>query len=136
MTGWKDIHPQTVFLTIKDHKENFPSKISCRLIAPSKYDLRKVSKSILQNIVHELNDKLKLNQWRDPAEVTQWFNKIRCKRKAAFVKFDICSFYPSISKDLLLKALTFAQSHMFINKNDIDIILAARRSFLFHNGNP
>ena len=30
-----------VYITIKDHKEGFPDKISCRLINPSKTDLEK-----------------------------------------------------------------------------------------------
>ena len=29
------------YITIKDHKEDFPNKISCRLINPSKSDIRK-----------------------------------------------------------------------------------------------
>ena len=36
------------FITVKDHKPNFPSKPSCRLINPSKTDLGTVSKQILE----------------------------------------------------------------------------------------
>ena len=32
------------YVTIKDHKEGFPEKISCRLINPSKTDVEKISK--------------------------------------------------------------------------------------------
>ena len=35
------------YVTIKDHKEGFPHKISCRLINPSKTDIGKISKQIL-----------------------------------------------------------------------------------------
>ena len=35
------------YVTIKDHKEGFPDKISCRLINPSKTDIGKISKQIL-----------------------------------------------------------------------------------------
>ena len=97
--------PSNCFITIKDHKETFPSKIDVRLIAPSKSDIGKVSKKIIQRIVCELNEKLRLNQWRDPCEVTKWFNNIKLKRNASFLKFDIVNFYPSISKELLERSL-------------------------------
>ena len=32
------------FVTLKDHKENFPAKMKCRLINPAKSNLGKVSK--------------------------------------------------------------------------------------------
>ena len=32
------------FITLKDHKENFSSKLPCRLITPSKREVGKVSK--------------------------------------------------------------------------------------------
>ena len=38
------------YVTIKDHKEGFPDKISCRLINPSKRDIEKVSKQILDRV--------------------------------------------------------------------------------------
>ena len=128
--------PCNCFFTFKDHKSNFPCVISCRLIAPSKSDIGIISKNILQNIVMELNCKLNLNQWRDPEEVTQWFNETRCKRGASFLKFDIINFYPSIKKELLIKVLTFARSHIFINNSEMEIIFTARQSFLYHNDEP
>ena len=36
------------FITLKDHKENFNSKLPCRLINPSKTELGKVSKQKLE----------------------------------------------------------------------------------------
>ena len=38
------------YITIKDHKEDFPNKLSCRLINPSKSDIGKVSKQILTKL--------------------------------------------------------------------------------------
>ena len=38
------------FITLKDHKDSFQSSLHCRLINPSKSELGKVSKSILENI--------------------------------------------------------------------------------------
>ena len=43
--------PKTpAFITLKDHKDNFQSSFHCCLINPSKSELGKVSKSILENI--------------------------------------------------------------------------------------
>ena len=128
--------PSNCFITIKDHKEDFPSKVSVRLIAPSKSDIGKVSKIIIQKIIHQLNEKLKLNQWRDPHEVTKWFKGIEEKNNASFLKFDIVNFYPSISEELLDNALNFARSHVYFNDNDKNIIFAARRSFLYFQNEP
>ena len=48
-----------------------------------------------------------------------------------FVMFDIKDFYPSITQDLLNKALNFASENTYISKRDIDVIHHARKSSLF-----
>ena len=55
------------------------------------------------------------------------------KSKCTFLQFDIEEFYPSISKDLLLKSLTFAEEFINIQENDKNVILHARKSLLFTN---
>ena len=52
-----------------------------------------------------------------------------------FVTFDIKDFYPSITQDLLNKALNFASEYIYISKCDIDVINHARKSFLFDGSN-
>ena len=52
------------------------------------------------------------------------------------MKFDIQNFYPTIKKELLIRALNFAKNHIFINNEDIKIILTARQSFLYHMDEP
>ena len=42
------------FITSKDHKDNFQSSLHCHLINPTKNELGKVSKSILENINQHL----------------------------------------------------------------------------------
>ena len=39
------------YITIKNHKEDFANKISCMLINPSKSDIGKISKTILDKII-------------------------------------------------------------------------------------
>ena len=57
------------YITVKDHKENFPHKPSFRLINPSKSELGKVSKRILDNINKYIIEHTKVNQWKNSASV-------------------------------------------------------------------
>ena len=50
------------YITIKDHKENFPNKISCRLINPSKSDIEKINKTILDKIISKIVSLTNVNQ--------------------------------------------------------------------------
>ena len=50
------------FITLKDHKDNFESKLTCRLINPSKQEIGKISKQILDNINKKLLNVTKANQ--------------------------------------------------------------------------
>ena len=44
--------------------------------------------------------------------------------------FDIKDFFPSITQDLLKKALNFAGEYIYISKCDIDVLNHARKSIL------
>ena len=57
---------------------------------------------------------------------------IKNKRNKKFVKLDVQSFYPSIRKELLMNALDLARQYCNIEENEIEIILACRKSLLFH----
>ena len=46
--------------------------------------------------------------------------------------FDICEFYPSITEEILKKALTYAKKHTNITKQEIDIILQTKSGLLFN----
>ena len=50
------------FITLKDHKPNFKSRLACRLINPSKSELEKVRKVLLENINKQLVELLNVNQ--------------------------------------------------------------------------
>ncbi len=121
------------FLTLKDHKPNFPNKPTCRLINPSKSELGKVSKKILDSINQQVRDQLPLNQWKNTDAVTKWFNNIDDKPNNTFITFDICEFYPSITHELLSEALEFASSYMDIPQDHKDIILHTKHSLLYSN---
>ena len=61
----EQIAKQQVFITLKDHKDNFANHPICRLINPAKSELGKVSKQILDNINSKIRKMRKLNQWKN-----------------------------------------------------------------------
>ena len=67
--GVKKIQETEEFLTIKDHKEVFPHTLSFRLLNPSKSDIGKISKSLLDTINENILKHTNVNQWKNTAEV-------------------------------------------------------------------
>ena len=53
------------YVTIKDHKKRFPDKISCRLINPSRTDIVKISKQMLDRFSNTMLVRNKVNQWKN-----------------------------------------------------------------------
>ena len=130
------IAKQTTFITIKDHKPNFTTNPTYRLINPSKSEIGKISKHILDNINTQLTNKLQLNQWKNTRAVTNWFTAIPYKNNIAFIQFDITDFYPSINEHTLDRALDLAAQHVPVSYNDIRVMKHCRKSLLFHDGKP
>ena len=65
-----------------------------------------------------------------------WFNSLENKRNYKFINFDIESFYPSITEDLLTKALNWASHYTSISEEDRNVIISSSKSFLYHKGEP
>ena len=124
------------FITLKDHKPNFRNKPTCRLINPCKPELGRVSKQIVENIVHEVKVRTQMKQWRNTGDVVNWFNNIKDKTSQTMICFDICDFYPSISSSLLQKSLTFASQYTNITEEEIHIITHTKKTTLYKDGNP
>ena len=57
------------FITLKDHKDNIQSSLPSRLINPSKSELGKISKSVLENTNQHLVKLLYVNQWKNSARL-------------------------------------------------------------------
>ena len=49
------------------------------------------------------------------------------------MQFDFEEFYPSISKELLLKAITYAKTLVNISDEEINTIMHSRKFLLFNN---
>ena len=124
------------YITVTGHKEGFPHKPSFRLINPSKSELGKVSKRILDNINKCIIEHTKVNQCKNSASVIEWFKAIKNKQQCTFIVFDIESFYPSISSDLFNKALKFAKEIKSIADSDLKIMMHSRKTLLFHKNEP
>ena len=127
------------FVSLKDHKDNFRSRETarkpCRLINPAKPDIGKLSKTILQDVNKEIRGKTGLNQWQSTDAMLRWYKRKENKKTLRFFKFDVESFYPSISANLLENAINWARTlRVEITARDERIIMTARRNFLFYNG--
>ena len=116
------------FITIKDHKENFENNMKCRLINPTKTEIGRVSKYILDRINTDIGSKCKLNQWKNTKEVINWFSQLRQKNKLTFLTFDIIDFYPSISDELLNKSIEWAKKRTSIDDQEYETMMHSRRT--------
>ena len=124
------------YIKIKDHKEEFPNKISCRLINPSKSSIEKISRDILDKINQQLKIITKVNQWNDTSCIIEWFNDFENKERLSFMLFDIESFYRSISENMFIKAIQSAKQITEISDEDINLTMQARKITLFNEGIP
>ena len=114
------------FITLKDHKDNFDSNPKCRLINPSKSELGKVSKNILDDINNGLRSKLNVDQWKNSASIINWFESINNKPNHTFISFDIVEFHPSITEHLLDQVIVWAKSLTDIPDDEMTVIKHAR----------
>ena len=119
------------YITVKDHKDNFPATIKCRLINTSKTHIAKISKLILSSIVKDVRTATGLIQWKNTGELLKWFSNIKNKNNKRFVSFDIVEFYPSITKTHLINALDYAANYSNFSKTDTEIVFHSCDSLLF-----
>ena len=122
------------FITLKDHKENFENNPKVRLINPTKSEVGRISKKILENVNCVVKEKTKLRLWRNTDEVITWFSNIEEKDQYVFIEFDVVEFYPSISEQLLTNALKWANNYISISEYDMKVVMQAKRSLLFSKG--
>ena len=68
-----------VFITLKDHKENFENNLPCRLINPAKSEIGLVSKRILDSINGRLKEKLDVTLWKNSTTGIEWLRSIQTR---------------------------------------------------------
>ena len=103
-----------------------------RLVNPAKLEIGIIGKHYIDQINKSIREKLNVNHWRNTQAVTIWSNDIRSKSNSFFIKFNIGDLYPSISKDLLLKAIDFAKSVIHIQDKFIETIQYSCKALLFN----
>ena len=123
------------FITLKDHKANFLNNLKTRLLDPAKNVLDRISKVLLDKINLNLRNATKVNQWKSTNDVISWFKCIKNKQNFKFISFDIKDFYPTITKELLSKCLSFAETKIQITEDDKKIIYHSTKLLLFDQGN-
>ena len=124
------------YITLKDHKESFQTNPKFRLINPTKTELGKVSKAVLDDVNTRIRNSINVNQWKNSYSVTEWFNSLENKLNCRFLSFDIIEFYPSITQELLETVLQWASTITTITDKKEAIIHHARKSLLFHGSTP
>ena len=86
------------FITLKDHIDNFLNNPKIRLLNPSKNELGRISKTILDKININLRNATKLNQWKNTNDVISWFksikNKQNCNLSTTFVSKNCLTVIP------------------------------------------
>ena len=121
-----------VFITIKDHKERFLHRVSCRLLHPSKTNIEKISKVLLDKINLAVPFGTKINQSKNTSSVITWFEKVTHKQTSSFICFDVENFYPFFSCNLFKE---FARQFIHISDDDLSIVMQARKTLVFE-GTP
>ena len=66
--------------------------------------------------------------------VLTWFEAVENKEISTFIQFNINDFYPSISKDLPLKSIEYANSFIPISNEDIEITVDSKTFILLSHG--
>ena len=127
------LNKKDCYLLLKDHKPNFNNKITTRLINPTRTEIGKISKTILEKTNQQIKEKLKLQQWISTKDAIEWFTKINGKNRAAFVQFDIVDFYPSITEEVFQTVMDFAKTFADTNERDWQIIRHCRKTLLCNN---
>ena len=67
------------FIALADHKVNLLNLPTRRLINPAKKEIRRTSKQILDQINSKLCETLKINEWKNIANIINWFKQSKAK---------------------------------------------------------
>ena len=96
------------------------SKSFQQLISPSKSDIGRISKRTIDKIIPRIKELSYFPLWINSTQVIHWFSELPHKTTTSFILFDIDNYYASITKSVLDKALTYAQTILYIPDSDIN----------------
>ena len=100
------------------------------MINPTRSNIGKISKCIIDRINNSVVDRLSFNQWKSTKAVLQWFSTFDISNNYVFIVFDVVDFYPSITCEPLSSALDFASRYDSISDEERNIIMHSRKSLL------
>ena len=95
-----------------------------------------MAKKILEQTNKQLKDKTNNKQWKNADEVKKWFQNLQQKHTLHFIEYDVKDFYPSISEDLLDRAMEWADRMVGLSENDKEIIRQTKKSLLYSSKEP
>lgn len=72
-------------ILLKDHKPHFRTKPSTSLINPTRPEVGRISKTVLERTKQSIKHSLGLLQWINSVDVINWFNGIQNKDQCTFV---------------------------------------------------
>ena len=127
------ISEKEAYITIKDHKPNFPDDIKCRLINPCKSNIGKITKQLFDRINSNIITKLDLAQLKNTASAIEWFKLIPDKKQKNLIQIDIVDYYPSVNEKLFKTTIEFAEKITPISNLEKELLYNARQSVLYHD---
>ena len=83
-----------------------------------------------------VKEKTGLQLWKNTESVISWFKSLPNKQQLKFIQFDLCEFYPSITYEIIKKAIEFARNYVTISDDDEKLFFQTKKSFLFHDNQP
>ena len=99
------------------------------MIKPTKNELGKISKKIIEQINQEILKRIDVIQWKNTNNIINWFNNIENKKDCTFIQFGIKDFYPSITEEILEEGILFPKSLIDIDDHKIRTIKHCRKPF-------
>ena len=86
------------FITLRDHKPNFAHKPTCRLTNPTKSNIGRVRKIILDRINKKITRASKFNQWRNTASVIECLKPLKQKNTTVLFALTSKNSIPPLAK--------------------------------------
>ena len=100
------------------------------MINPTKSDIGHICKVKIDRI-----NKSKLMQWTNTDQVLSWFVGFKEQKYSFFNGFnDMVNYYSSISEELVIKTLNFADRYISVPAKDLNLIKNACKSVLCEQG--
>ena len=81
-----------------------------------------------------LRNASKVNQRKNTNDIINWFKNIKNKLNCKFITLKIKYFYPTVTKELLVNCLSFAETKIQVTEDDKKIIYHSKKSLVFDKG--